>query len=65
MLFRSPAADTWRYNHPYRTGATIPPKGMTACFVDGSSAWVDFENLTMFVQYDTGNGWLWPDPKKN
>lgn len=58
-------SEIWNYNHPYTVAGSIPPSGMSACFVDGSSEWVNFEELTMFVQYDRGSGWLWPDPRKH
>lgn len=56
--------DKWDHNYPHTSKENNPPSGMAATFVDGSSEWIDFQDLTMFVQYKNGNGWLWPNTRK-
>ncbi|MFI4911823.1 MAG: type II secretion system protein [Sedimentisphaeraceae bacterium JB056] len=48
-------------NHPYQNAEIGEPEGMNASFVDGSSAWVPFQNFRPFMQYRTGVSFYWPD----
>lgn len=59
------ARDTWMYAHPWKMEVAQEPQGMNASCVDGSSVWVDYEDMEPFLQFTGGAGdkFYWPKMK--
>jgi prepilin-type N-terminal cleavage/methylation domain-containing protein len=66
MCTVKPVSGDYNYysNHPYLAGEFQATEGINASFTDGSSRWVEFEELWPFMQYNTGFSFYWPDPVK-